>query len=92
MAYLHFEFTKGGWNKDKYVTHIKIPYSVDPEDEKQMLKIAQQGTVEIRWRDPKNKAVTVVSYWSGMAPPFPVKVIVVESTLGFGNKPGVKKE
>jgi hypothetical protein len=86
--YLLFEFSQGGWSADKYVTLIRIPYSVDEKDEKQMLKIAGEGTMEVQWRDPKSKAVTVVSYWSGMSPPFPIKVTVVESTLGFQNKLG----
>jgi hypothetical protein len=88
--YLQFEFVNGGWNKDQYVEYIKIPYSIDPEDEKGMLKIEKEGIAEMRWRDPKSKAVTVVSYWSGMTPPFAVKVTVMESTLGFGNKIGVE--
>ncbi len=88
--YLLFEFSKGGWNADKYVTLIKIPFSVDENDKKQMLAIAPEGTIEVQWRDPMNEAVTVVSYWSGMSPPSPVKVTVLESTLGFQNKLGVE--
>ena len=84
--YLHFKFTQSGWDADKYVTHIKIPYSLDVDDDKEMLKIAEKGTVETQWRDPISKGVTVVSYWQEMSPPAPVKVTVVESTLGFMNK------
>ncbi|MHC4207117.1 MAG: hypothetical protein ACYSTT_20885 [Planctomycetota bacterium] len=68
--YLYFEFAKGGWNKDQYVSHIKIPYSVDAEDEKQMLKIAGEGTAETRWRDPNGTTFPCKSYGSGKHPGF----------------------
>jgi len=43
-------------------------------------------SIETRWRDPKDDAVTVISYWVG-GRQGPIRVAVLESTLGFGNKP-----
>lgn len=80
--HLLFEFSSSGWARDSYVVRIAIPYTTLREDELQMLQLASEGTVETRWRDPKNGAVTVVS--GGRQEP--IRVTVIESTLGFGNK------
>ncbi len=85
--HLLFEFSSSGWPRDSYVVRIVIPYTISREDELQMLQLASEGTVETRWRDPKNGAVTVVS--GGRQGP--IRVTVLESTLGFGNKPNRKR-
>ncbi len=83
--YLLFTFPTSGWNEDQYETVIRIPYTVDQDDNKQMLRISSKAIAETRWRDPKNKHVTVVSYWSNLGVPCELKVTVLENTLGFAN-------
>lgn len=83
---LLFTFIKKGWHKDTYELKLKIPYTVDAADPKRMLQISPAATAETRWRDPKNRFVDVISYWSGTGIPTRLKCEVIESTLGFMNK------
>ena len=83
---LIFEFERSGWSSDSYVVRIEVPYSLEPGDKLRMLRFSQEASLQTLWHDPKNDAIDVVSYWPGVGARIPVKVTVLESTLGFGNK------
>lgn len=91
--YLEFIFPKGGWSSDHYEQVIRIPYTINNDDDKGMLQILDKATMEIRWHDPKNESVTVISYWAGTGMPVELKCTVMQNTLGFMNKtPEFKNE
>lgn len=66
-----------------------MPYDLENNKGKQMIKPRTTAAIEMLWLDPMNKSMNVISYWVGLGPG-KIRCKVINNTLGFGNKIGPK--